>query len=102
MNKILYPEPPTNAELSKLKASSDFKKEVIRVSLAILLFLSVYLILIVFAIGLAAGVSYLGINLIILKPAAITLFVGIGMIGMGLFVLFFLIKFIFAVKKTDR
>lgn len=102
MNQIFYPAPPTNVDLSNLRASSDFKKEVIRVSLAILLFLSVYLILIVLAIGLAAGVSYLGINLIILKPASFTLFIGIGMIGMGLFVLFFLIKFIFAVKKIDR
>jgi Zn-dependent protease with chaperone function len=102
MNEILYPATPTNAELSKLRPSADFKKEVIRVSLAILLFLTVYLILIILAIGLAAGVSYLGINLIIFKPAFFTLLVGIGMIGMGVFVLFFLIKFIFAVKKTDR
>lgn len=102
MREIPYPSTPADADLSKLKPSGEFKKEVIRVSLSILLFLVVYCILIVLAAGLAVGVSYLGINLIILKPATFTLLVGIGMIGMGLFVLYFLIKFIFAVNKIDR
>jgi Zn-dependent protease with chaperone function len=102
MNQILYPNSPANVKLSQLKPSKEFKKEVIHVFSAVIFFFIVYLILVALAIVLAAGVSYLGIELILLKPSSFTLLIGIGMIGMGLLVLFFLIKFIFSIKKIDR
>jgi hypothetical protein len=89
-------------DLSQLKPAKEFKKEVIRVLLAVIFFFFVYLILVALATSLAAGVSYLGIRLIIFKPATFTLLIGIGMIGMGVFVLFFLIKFIFSIKRIDH
>jgi Zn-dependent protease with chaperone function len=102
MKETLYPTSPTNVDLSELTPTNEFKKEVIQVLFAIGFFFVVYLILVLLAITLAAGVSYLGIELIILKPASFTLLIGIGMIGMGLLVLFFLIKFIFSTKRIDR
>lgn len=99
---MLYPYSPANADLSQFKPSREFKKEVIRVLFAVISFFVVYLALVTLTISLAAGVSYLGILLILLKPAFITLMVGIGMMSMGLLVLFFLIKFIFSIKRTDR
>ena len=102
MKETIYPFSPKNVNLSSLKPSREYKHEIYKVISAILLFFTVYLILVVLAVLLAAFVSYLGIRLIIFKPASITLLLGIGMIGLGLMVLFYLIKFIFSIKKVDR
>lgn len=91
-----------NADRSILKPGKEYKQEALKVTASILFFTIVYLGLITLAVLLAAFVSFIGIQLIILKPMFITLMVGIGLIGLGVMVIFFLIKFIFTSKKIDR
>jgi Zn-dependent protease with chaperone function len=102
MKEPVYPFTPANANLSSLKPTTEYKKEIYKVISAIGLFFTVYLVLVVLAVLLAIFVSYLGIMLILMKLASITILLGIGMIGLGLMVLFYLIKFIFTIKRVDR
>lgn len=81
--------------------SSQFKKEAIKALLSILFFILTYFTLISLAIILTVLGGYAGISLIALKPSFITLMIGIGLIGMGILVSFFLIKFIFKRHIVD-
>jgi len=89
-----------NANLIEIKP--DFKKNLQKAIFAIGLFILIYLIL--FAVGvLITAVSFiLGIGIIAIHPSFITLFLGIGLFGMGGFVMVFLIKFIFKRNVIDR
>ncbi len=97
----IYPESPSNMDTKVLNPTKEYKQEVLKVSGAITLFFIIYICLVVLSAGLAALVSFLGIKLIIIKPMFFTLIIGAGLIGLGLMVIYFLIKFIFAVKKYD-
>jgi Zn-dependent protease with chaperone function len=81
--------------------SKDFKQGATRAILSIVLFVLVYLLLIIAAVGLTVACGYAGIKIIILKPSLLTLMLGIGLLSMGLLIIIFLIKFIFTSTKTD-
>lgn len=98
----LYPANPADVPLSLTQPSAEFKKEAVKVMLSILLFFVVYIVLVLLAIALAAGCAYGGVMLMAAAPSAITFVIGMPMIGLGALVLFFLIKFIFAVAKQDQ
>lgn len=97
-----YPAPPSQVDLKVTEPSSDFKKEALKVMGSILLFMLVYVLLIALAIGLAILAGYGGIALILLRPSLITLVLGLGLAGLGIMVLFFLVKFMFTQNKVDR
>ncbi|HEX6224215.1 MAG TPA: M48 family metallopeptidase [Chryseolinea sp.] len=97
-----YPSTPLDVPETITQPSADFKKEVVRVMTSIFLFFIVYVILIILAIALAAASVYGGLMLIISVPKIITVMVGIGLMGLGILVFFFLVKFIFAVSKVDQ
>src|SRR5688572_20570295 len=69
---------------------------------SIVLFIVVYLLLLVLAVGLTAILGLGGIMLIAAKPMIFTLMIGAGMISMGVLILIFLIKFIFKRHVIDR
>ncbi|MET0244440.1 MAG: M48 family metallopeptidase, partial [Flavitalea sp.] len=73
-----------------------------KVVVTIVLFFVVYLLLIILAGLLAAFCIYGGISIIIAVPKFLTLLLGAGLVGVGVMVFFFLIKFIFAVSKFDN
>jgi predicted membrane protein len=98
----LYPANPADVPESITQPSAEFKKEVVKVMFSILLFFAVYILLVLLALALAAGCAYAGIMLIAAAPRLLTIAVGIGLIAVGVLVCFFLIKFIFAVSKTDQ
>lgn len=102
MRDIIYPFSPGNVDKKVLIPTKEYKKEAIRVTASILFFALVYLLLVILSTALAATVSYFGVMLIIFRPSFITLMIGIGMIGLGIMVMFFLFKFIFSIKKVDR
>lgn len=82
--------------------SDNFKKMTTKAIISIVLFLIVYILLIVLAIGLTI-LSVLGaIYLIAAKPMAITIGLGIGLASLGFLVLAFLFKFIFKKHTADR
>src|SRR3954462_6240231 len=102
MKTLIYPASPSHIDSEKLVPSLDFKKQVTKVIFSIVMFFIVYILLLVAAIGIAIGLFYLGIAIIIAIPRMITLVLGVGLMGVGVSVIFFLIKFIFAVSKVDR
>ena len=100
-NSVLYPVSPENVSESVIQPSSEFKKEVFNVLTAIILFVVVYIFLVTVAVALAGICALGGIFIISTYPSILTLLLGIGLVGSGLLVLFFLIKFIFQRSKRD-
>jgi Zn-dependent protease with chaperone function len=98
----LYPNSPANVPAFVTEVSPSFKKEVKKVLIAIALFFTVYLVLIALSLALAAGCIYAGLYIIVGSGHIIGILAGLGIISMGLLVFFFLIKFIFSVKKFDE
>jgi Zn-dependent protease with chaperone function len=90
------------SDRSILKPNNEYKNEAIKVTASILFFAIIYLTLVFLAVVLAGFVSFIGIRIILFKPMFITIMLGFGLIGLGLMVIFFLIKFIFTSRKIDR
>jgi Zn-dependent protease with chaperone function len=82
--------------------SPAFRKSAIKAICSIILFIAFYLFVLAGAIGLVLLCVYFAINLIIFKPAFITLVLAAGIIGFGILILVFLIKFLFKKNVTDR
>lgn len=102
MSDYLYPLPPDHVYAEKIIPSQEFKKQVTKVIIAILLFLLTYIALLAVAVGLAIACCYAGVWIVIHFPKLITLILGAGLIAVGISVLYFLVKFVFAVSKDDN
>jgi Zn-dependent protease with chaperone function len=99
---ITYPHTPQHVDDAILEPSVTFKQEVFRVLAAIVFFIVVYFAMAGAAILLATASAWAGFALIVAKPGFITLMIGLGLIGLGVMVVFFLFKFLFKRTKTDR
>jgi len=99
MNPTLYPPAPLN--VSAVKPSAAFKKEVAKVTGSIVLFFVVYLLLIAAAVALAIACVYIGFMIIVAMPKFITLVAGLGLMALALSVIIFLVKFVFARRKDE-
>jgi Zn-dependent protease with chaperone function len=97
-----YPATPVNVPASVTQPSASFRKEVTGVMGSIVFFFIVYLLLFLLSIGLVIACFYGGIAIIVAIPRLITIAAGIGLIGVGVMIFVFLIKFMFAVSKYDR
>lgn len=102
MSEIIYPPKPLNVSDKVTEPSAAFKKEVSKVLFSIGLFILVYFLLMGGAIGLALLTGFGGLMLIAAYPSVITIMLGLGLIGLGIMVLFFLIKFLFNKVSADR
>ncbi len=102
MSQIIYPPKPLNVSEKVTEPSAAFKKEVSKVLFSIGLFILVYFLLMGGAIGLALLTGFGGLMLIAAYPSVITIMLGLGLIGLGIMVLFFLIKFLFKKVSADR
>jgi Zn-dependent protease with chaperone function len=102
MKEILYPKAPINIYAEKLQPSAGFRKQAIKVIGAIFLFLITYLILLAASVVLAVLCCFAGYWLITEVPRFITIVIGLGLIVLGASVIFFMIKFIFAVSKDEN
>ena len=69
---------------------------------SIFIFLLVYVVLIFLAILLTILCFFIGITIIEFKAMLITILLGIGFAGLGLVIIFFLIKFVFKRHVTDK
>jgi len=88
---------------SALNVSENFRKMAVRSVLSIILFLFAYIVLVILALGIIALCGFIAYGLTLLKAMFITLMMGLGFIGMGFLIFFFLIKFVFSSpKKVDR
>lgn len=99
---FIYPPTPANVPDSVTAPSPAFKKEVSGVLASIIFFFIVYALLLLIATGLVIGCVYAGVAIITNLPRLITIIAGIGLIGVGVMVFVFLIKFIFSVSRYDR
>jgi Zn-dependent protease with chaperone function len=95
----LYPPKPGKVNPAVLAPSAAFKKEVGAVVAYIACFFVVYLLLVAAAVALAAGCVYAGFAIIVAAPRFITIIIGLGLVALGISVVFFLVKFVFAVQK---
>jgi Zn-dependent protease with chaperone function len=68
---------------------------------AIIAFVIVYLVLFALALGLVVVCFWAGVGLIANSPGTMTFILGGGLMGVGVLVFFFLIKFLFDVNKRD-
>ncbi|MBL7746870.1 MAG: M48 family metalloprotease, partial [Chitinophagaceae bacterium] len=99
---FVYPLTPANVPASVTEPSPAFKKEVSGVMGSILFFFIVYALLLLLSAALVAGCVYAGIAIIVNVPRLITIVAGIGLIGVGVMVFIFLVKFLFSVSRYDR
>ncbi|RYY62435.1 MAG: hypothetical protein EOO05_02770 [Chitinophagaceae bacterium] len=102
MTTTIYPAGPVSVDPGKLAPSSSFRKNVSAVISSIVLFFVVYLILVIAAVALAVACFYGGIALIVALPKLLTIVAGLGMMGVGVSVIFFLVKFIFSVSRMEN
>lgn len=85
-----------------IQVSEDFKKKSKSAVFAITIFIIVYLLMFLLTVILAIGCITGGIWLIAIKPMFLTLMLGVGLAGTGVFVFFFIIKFLFKKHINDR
>lgn len=87
--------------MSTVKISPKFKSQVYKAIFSIALFIIVYLALLVLAVGIFIGCIYVAVAMISTVPNFVTVMLGISIIGVGFFILYFMVKFLFAKNKTD-
>ncbi len=102
MTSYSYPPSPANVDPHILYPSVSFKKQVGLVVSSIALFFIVYILLVLASMALAVGCFYFGAVIIINAPRIFTIMIGLGLMALGVSVVFFLIKFIFAVSKNTN
>lgn len=99
---FLYPVTPPNVPASVTQPSTSFKKGVSGVMGSVVLFFIVYILLLLSSIALVIGCIYGGIAIIAGLPGILTIVAGIGLLGVGIMIFVFLVKFLFAVSRYDR
>lgn len=97
-----YPATPVEVPANITEPSPAFKKEVVKSISSVVLFLFVYLLMLLVSVGLVIGCTYAGIMLIVNVPKLMMILVGLGLISVGILVLIFLVKFLFAVSRHDN
>ncbi|MGN6439167.1 MAG: M48 family metallopeptidase [Agriterribacter sp.] len=102
MNAAAQPLSSAATIQSMLEPSVFFKQQVSKVIFSIFLFLIVYLLLIAAAVALAAACFYAGIAVIAGLGSLYGIIAGLGLMAVGGSVIFFLIKFVFAVTKNGN
>lgn len=85
-----------------INVSADFKRKAAKTAFSLVWFGFAYLLLVSLALALTIGCAYGGMLLVVLKPMFVTLMVGLGLIGMGILVLVFLLKFVLNKHSIDR
>lgn len=96
-----YPVAPSSVQPEKLQPSPAFKKQVVHVLFSIIAFLLLYVLLVVAALALAAGCVWLGLFVIFAAPKGFVILIGVGLMALGVLIVWFLLKFLFAVSKDD-
>lgn len=91
-----YPSNPANVDPLLIRPGKTFRREVFKVVLAILLFCLVYLLLLAAALGIAGGFVAAGGFLLTLGANYLVILVGLSLIGVGIFIIIYLFKFVFA------
>jgi Zn-dependent protease with chaperone function len=97
-----YPTNPSSVPPAITEPSAAFKRQVARVLGAIILFLFVYLLMLSLSLVLVGLSLYGGIAIMTSLRGLWAILGGLGVMGLGVMVFVFLIKFLFAVSKFDE
>jgi Zn-dependent protease with chaperone function len=97
-----YPQNPVNVSDDLVKPSPEFRKQVIKVMNAIVLFIIVYILLITGALALMVATGYFAVWLLTVWASFWSIVISIGMIGFAIMVVVFLVKFVFKSNTVDR
>ncbi|TAE85235.1 MAG: hypothetical protein EAY81_06655, partial [Bacteroidetes bacterium] len=100
--KPTYPTSPEIANTDFLKPGKAFRITALKVLFAIIFFIIAYLAMIAVAGLFGLLCWYGGLAIISLRISYLSLLLGIGLWVVALMIIFFLIKFLFSSKKTDR
>lgn len=87
--------------MTTVPISPRFRRFAVRAVMSIILFLLVYFLLFLLSIAVLAAAGYGAAMLIAVKFSFITIGLGIGLLAVGMFIVFFMIKFMFTKNKTD-
>lgn len=98
----LYPGSPQNIDVNLSKPSPVFKSKVRRVVVSLVLFALIYISLLAVGIALAAAFAVMGGAIIFYIHNIFAIAFGAGLIVAGGMILYFLVKFIFETKKSDK
>ncbi|MDQ3190082.1 MAG: M48 family metallopeptidase, partial [Bacteroidota bacterium] len=101
-NNFIYPPSPIGINKEIITPSPEFKKKALHTLGSIFIFALVYIVLMTLALLLTIAASWAGLSLIIAFPKFYTLMIGGGLIGLGLMVSYFMVKFIFSKNVVDR
>jgi Zn-dependent protease with chaperone function len=101
MSAVPYPQSPVQVDASRLQPGESFKKQAVSVVLSIVWFFLLYLLLLAGGILLAVFCIIAGIWVITSITNFIFIMLGVGLMGLGVMVLWFLIKFVFQSNRTD-
>lgn len=85
-----------------IQVSQDFREKAKAAVSSIVVFIFVYLLIFLLTVVLALACIACGIWLIAAKPMFVTLMLGAGLAATGLFVFYFIIKFLFKRHINDR
>lgn len=99
---ITYHAMPQHADKSVIKPSKAFRKRVYQSVWAIILFIFSYLVLFAVAVGIAVAFGALGIGLLMIKAMWMTGMLALGLVGSGVMLIYFVIKFMFKRTPEDR
>lgn len=102
MNTYNYPKAPDNVSDDILKPSQKFKSEVVRIAIALGLFAALYFVLLIAGILFAVACAIAGVGLMAAYMHWFTILLGVGLMGLGVMVVYFLIKFLFSTTKPDN
>ena len=102
MATYTYPSPPPCVDDNVIKPSAAFRREVQKVIAALLLFGLLYVLLLATVVSFAAGLCFVGFSVVTAVPNIWAVLFGLGLAGIGLMVVFFIVKFLFARKKEDN
>ncbi|PZF71318.1 M48 family metallopeptidase [Taibaiella soli] len=102
MESYTYPAAPSGVSDDMIAPSLSFKKNVATVVGSIVAFVFLYLILLTLGILIGFCFAFAGGSLIYYVHNIWVILLGIGLMGIGVMICFFLIKFLFASKKEDH
>jgi Zn-dependent protease with chaperone function len=101
MSAFPYPPSPLQVDPFRLQPGESFKRQVVSVVSSIALFFILYLLLLAGGILLAVFCFLVGIWVITSITNFIAIMLGVGLMGLGVMVFWFLIKFVFQSQRTD-
>ncbi|MDR6195856.1 M48 family metallopeptidase [Siphonobacter sp. SORGH_AS_0500] len=100
-NQFIYPPSPKGISPTLTEPSNAYKRQVKTVTTSIITFIIVYIVLFLASIALTIACGFVGILLFSKFSYSGVFILGLGLVGFGLLTIFFLIKFMFAIKKED-